>query len=204
MGAAAERLSQILFSPKINKTGKVIKKGPCYGTCLLSITRAQCSLTVSVNVRGAAAMCLAARPAHRVHGAPAGAHRVPSCWPGPGSLPPSPHTSAALHKARARTVCCLMCCEMQRHQEQCAGMAVSSEESFPARPKYFVGIILPLPGFVFHRKETIPHDSNTLNVPNSLGLIFNITKYCTFAVLCNISPHPLKQASSKSHISCSS
>lgn len=140
MGAAAEWLSQtwkertnaaffFFFFPKVTRLEKPLKKGPCSGTCLLSITVAQCGLTVNVNVRGAVAMCLAARPARRAHRAPAGAHRVPSCWLGPGSLPPSPHTSAALKKARARTVRCLMCCEMQRRREQCARMAVGTEES---------------------------------------------------------------------------
>lgn len=128
-------------------------------------------------------MWLAERPAGRKHGAPAAAHRVPSCWLGPGSLPPSPHTSATLHKACARMVRCVMCCEMQQRQKQCAGMAIRSKESFPVRPRYFLGIISPPSGSQFHWKKIILH-SKSLNVQSRRGLIFMNIKYC--GICCNM------------------
>lgn len=129
-------------------------------------------------------MWLVARPAGRKHGAPAGAHRVPSCWLGPGSLPPSLHTSATLHKACARMVRYIMCCEMQQGQKQCAGVAISSEESSPVRPKYWSWNIWPPSDSVFHKKEIISH-SKSLKVQSRFGptLLLNIA---IFAVIWNI------------------
>lgn len=129
---APVQLSVSFFS-KLTRVEKPLKRSLLWDLFIMNY----CGPTVSVNVHGAAAMWLVVRPAGRKHGAPAGAHRVPSCWLGPGSLPPSPHTSATLHKACARMVRCVMCCEMQQRQKQCAGMAISSEESSPVRPEYF-------------------------------------------------------------------
>lgn len=135
------QLSFSFFFSKINKTGKAVKKKKKRSLLQDLFIINYCG-TMRPHCERERAWCCGRvprgeglRPA--CTGPPAGAHRVPSCWPGPASLPPSPHTSAALHKARARTVRCLMCCEMQRRREQCAGMAVGSEESSAGEAKIF-------------------------------------------------------------------